>query len=167
MEHFRPKGAVRQSTNAGIEYPGYYWLAYSWENLLLACQACNTKKGTKFPLRNPEQRARSHHDALTFEQILFVNPAEEDPREHIRFDNDAPYPLTDCGRQTINDLQLRRDGLTEERLRYIGFLNSHINILKDKSSSNLPGLKQEAERFLRKALQHDEPFSAMIKDLME
>ena len=166
IEHFRPKGAVRQSVDDRNEYPGYYWLAYSWENLLLACQACNTKKGTKFPLSNPDQRARSHHDDLKIEQILFVNPAEDDPRDHIRFQNDTPYPLTERGRQTINDLELRRDGLTEERLRYVGLLNVHLDILKDASGSGRQGLQQEAERVLKKSLQQDEPFSAMIVDLV-
>ncbi len=31
VEHFRPKSK-------------YYWLAYSWDNLLLSCSACNSKK---------------------------------------------------------------------------------------------------------------------------
>ena len=37
VEHFRPKGAVRQHSNGELEYPGYYWLAYSWTNLLVVC----------------------------------------------------------------------------------------------------------------------------------
>lgn len=38
VEHFRPKRG------------GYYWLAYSWDNLLLSCPTCNTNKGDEFPL---------------------------------------------------------------------------------------------------------------------
>lgn len=34
VEHFRPKSI-------------YYWLAYSWDNLLLACQKCNSHKLTR------------------------------------------------------------------------------------------------------------------------
>lgn len=32
IEHYRPKSV-------------YYWLAYSWDNLLLSCGQCNRKKG--------------------------------------------------------------------------------------------------------------------------
>lgn len=38
VEHFRPKRG------------GYYWLAYSWDNLLLSCPTCNTNKSDEFPL---------------------------------------------------------------------------------------------------------------------
>ena len=39
VDHFRPKGAVRQSKdNNNREHPGYYWLAYRWDNLVLACR---------------------------------------------------------------------------------------------------------------------------------
>lgn len=37
VEHYRPKDI-------------YYWLAYSWDNLLLACSNCNSYKGTNFDL---------------------------------------------------------------------------------------------------------------------
>ena len=30
VEHFRPKGAVRQLPGDANERPGYFWLAYSW-----------------------------------------------------------------------------------------------------------------------------------------
>ena len=75
-EHFRPKGSVQQTRAHNKEYPGYYWLAYSWDNLLLACAPCNsTFKGALFPLENPGHRARSHKDDLSIECALFVNPA--------------------------------------------------------------------------------------------
>lgn len=31
VEHYRPKGAVRQDKKSRKQFPGYYWLAYSWE----------------------------------------------------------------------------------------------------------------------------------------
>ncbi len=42
VEHFRPKTAVRQSNKHKEQYPGYYWLAYDWDNLLLSCHECNS-----------------------------------------------------------------------------------------------------------------------------
>ena len=51
VEHFRPKAAVRQSVNDPEIRRGYYWLAYTWNNLFLACEVCNRKyKSTLFPL---------------------------------------------------------------------------------------------------------------------
>lgn len=92
VEHFRPKGGVRQALDQANDEPlGYYWLAYRWENLLLSCNPCNRRyKKTFFPLENPAERARSHHDDTTRERPLFVDPVRQDPREHIRFDDDTP-----------------------------------------------------------------------------
>lgn len=36
VEHYRPKGRVD-----GSAHPGYYWLAYEWENLYPSCESCN------------------------------------------------------------------------------------------------------------------------------
>lgn len=41
VEHYRPKSK-------------YYWLAYSWDNLLLSCQACNTFKGNRFEIEGEQ-----------------------------------------------------------------------------------------------------------------
>jgi len=61
---YRPKGAVQQAPGQKKEYPGYYWLAYDWNNLLFICTACNTKKRELFPLTDSKGRARSHHDDI-------------------------------------------------------------------------------------------------------
>ena len=37
VEHYRPKGRVTENT----AHPGYYWLAYDWDNLLPSCAFCN------------------------------------------------------------------------------------------------------------------------------
>ena len=44
IEHFRPKKI-------------YYWLAYSWDNLLLACHYCNTYKGIEFEIKGKRAQA--------------------------------------------------------------------------------------------------------------
>ena len=40
VEHFRPKSEVKE--NSG--HPGYWWLAYEWNNLLISCKTCNVGK---------------------------------------------------------------------------------------------------------------------------
>src|ERR1700722_11749860 len=42
VEHYRPKQI-------------YYWLAFSWDNLLMACPKCNEYKGTNFPIATGNQ----------------------------------------------------------------------------------------------------------------
>lgn len=34
VEHFRPKAAWCQGDGEPLNWPGYYWLAYEWSNLL-------------------------------------------------------------------------------------------------------------------------------------
>ena len=48
VEHYRPKGAVRQAENSIVLLPGYFWLAYSWENLYWCCQICNRSNKRDF-----------------------------------------------------------------------------------------------------------------------
>ena len=168
VEHFRPKAAVRQNRAEDTEFPGYYWLAYCWENLLLACFDCNTTyKDTVFPLENPAQRARSHNDDLTKERQRFVNPTAEDPRDHIRFVDDLPVAQTECGRHTIEGLGLRRPALTEERLQWFRIIKTHIAIVKAMPSPDIEALQGEAARFVEQAMQVDSKFSSMVMDLLE
>ena len=61
VEHYRPKRG------------GYYWLAYSWDNLILSCSQCNTKKGNQFPING--QKASFHN---TPEEMAQINMLSED-----------------------------------------------------------------------------------------
>lgn len=58
VEHFRPKRG------------GYYWLAYSWDNLLLSCPTCNTNKSDEFPLAEGGEKA---HFVNTDDNIRDIN----------------------------------------------------------------------------------------------
>lgn len=81
VEHFRPKGKV-----TGESHPGYWWLAYDWDNLLIVCKVNNTvDKGSKFPLLKGGKRAKNEQDNLEDERPVLINPALEDPSEYITF----------------------------------------------------------------------------------
>ena len=172
VEHFRPKGAVRQNRGDNDEFPGYYWLAYSWENLLLACFDCNTTyKGTMFPLENPTQRARSHHDDLAVERALFVNPATEDPREHIRFQGDLPVWYSERGRHTIEGLGLRSARLREQRQLRLKEINQIIDLVRIVEANPHPDKSDlddayEARDLIAQAMRPEAQFSAMVMDLV-
>jgi hypothetical protein len=51
-EHWRPKRKITDPK--ARDHPGYFWLAYSWRNLLPACPLCNSYGGKKnqFPISN-------------------------------------------------------------------------------------------------------------------
>lgn len=68
VEHFRPKRG------------GYYWLAYSWDNLLLCCPTCNINKGDDFPLADGGVRAHFVCDDEDIQKINVLS-AEYDQRE--------------------------------------------------------------------------------------
>lgn len=168
VEHFRPKTGVRQSRKHKEERPGYYWLAYDWENLLLSCHDCNsTYKQTLFPLANPKRRARSHHGDTDAERSLLVNPTAQEPRDHIRFLNDAPEPVTNIGRVTIEVLQLRRPSLREDRLKKIAILRFYRDIAKLAAERPQDHeLGQRARDFLMEAILPDAEFSSMAQDFL-
>ena len=91
VEHWRPKGAVKQGSGQPLQYPGYYWLAYSWDNLLLSCGVCNSGyKSTGFPLSDNSSRARSHHAGIMAEEPELLKPDRDDPEPHIVWFDDQP-----------------------------------------------------------------------------
>jgi uncharacterized protein (TIGR02646 family) len=172
VEHFRPKTGVKQSRKAKQQCPGYYWLAYDWENLLLSCHDCNsTYKQILFPLANPGQRARSHHQKITKERALLINPVREEPRKHIRFREDAPEPITKRGRITIGILGLDRSALREDRLERIELLRQSSNLTKlaakRPKDHELQKLAEKARSFLKSAILTKTEFSSMALDFSD
>ena len=122
VEHYRPKGGVRQRDGDPLEQPGYFWLAYVWENLFFACQLCNQSfKQNLFPLADPVKRARSHRDDLTAEEPMLLHPAGDDPSELIGFRGEIAFPIDDDprARTTIEVLGLNREALAEFRFDHL------------------------------------------------
>lgn len=118
VEHFRPKAGFVQKDVDPLERPGYYWLAYDWSNLFLSCALCNQlHKKNLFPLLDPSQRARSHHNDVRLERPMLVHPEEDDPEDFIGFRDEHPYGRDDLGRgrATIEALGLDRPELDEQR----------------------------------------------------
>ena len=170
VEHFRPKSGFRQARKqTKDELPGYYWLAYRWENLLLSCYDCNSRhKRTFFPLSNPKKRARSHHIDIAEEHPVLVNPAEEDPRGHIRFDEDLPTGTSRRGRATIARLGLRREHLREDRLKLLGQIKRYVEIVELSTEypdfTELQVIALKSRNLISDAKQRDAEFSGMVID---
>jgi hypothetical protein len=129
-EHFRPKSRVRRIELDGdkseivnileedseeIQHPGYFWLAYHWQNLLPSCEYCNGNEGKLdvFPVEHtnigvkrltleetegltsriiqsktdPEVFYLEPDDLDRLEGRLLLHPYYDNPEEHITFED--------------------------------------------------------------------------------
>lgn len=116
VEHYRPKTAYRTLVDKD-KHPGYWWLAYDWNNLLLSCQVCNIYKSTFFPLVDETKRDIANK-RIEDEEPLILNPIADDPYEHIVFR--CEYALakdgSPKGQATIDICKLNRPELVNSRL---------------------------------------------------
>ncbi len=167
VEHFRPKGGCRQSRTDALQTPGYYWLAYHWENLVFACQLCNQRhKANWFPLRNHSRRARHHGEEVEQELPLFIEPTTEDPEALIAFDAaGVPYAIGNNLRAaaTIRELGLDRPELNERRFDRLELLKGLRDLI-----DLLPGEPEaiEAEQKLTRSVQPSAEYAAMARSLL-
>jgi uncharacterized protein (TIGR02646 family) len=157
VEHFRPKAGWVQDDEK-INKPGYYWLAYNWNNLLLSCQICNQRhKKNYFPLLNNSPRAVCHNDDIQTELPIFINPDIEDAETFITFNEEIPTAVNDNqrGEQTINKLGLDRELLNEQRRRTLNMIRDIYDLAKGYPDTNKE-LKQRANSKIQKY--YDESF---------
>ena len=127
VEHFRPKTAYKKLGTKGYVYPGYYWLAYDWKNLLFSCEICNrTYKKNEFPLGDELTRKLSHNhiNSLVDEDRLLIDPTIENPADFMTFKQEVPVPLGGSvkGAKTIEVLELNR--MNDLRLQHIKVLKA-------------------------------------------
>ena len=119
VEHFRPKNI-------------YYWLAYSWDNLLYACTSCNTKKGKIFdvggtrsimsldPINPFREIHRSCASLDLSEQPLLVNPETEDLTHELIFNELGEVHSNNSRLQhTIDQCGISREDLCYQRKKIL------------------------------------------------
>ena len=169
VEHYRPKGAVRERGRKLL--PGYFWLAYEWNNLFYACADCNQyQKLNHFPLMNSAMRATDHHRTLGAEEPLLLDPGgPEDPRAHIQFRRDVPTWSSAKGEQTIKTLKLDREELNLSRRTHLKALESLVNIVRFMSGDSRPEVLQlvhDARAGIAAAKQPSAVFSAASQDFL-
>ena len=122
VEHYRPRQGVRSSRDSrGHLY--YAWLAYEWDNLLLVCQECNTRYGTRQPgdfLAGGELAPflASVAECRQVEVPKLIDPCFDDPAEHLLCVRDGSLvPVTSRARYVVDALGLNsRPELTEARV---------------------------------------------------
>lgn len=79
--------SVRITSSPGASsFDGYWWLAYAWENTLLACEICNRNKAAQFPVAGPRAAPGARGSALLAERPLLLDPCLDDPEHHLAYD---------------------------------------------------------------------------------
>lgn len=160
IEHYRPKGAIVNETTGSLVTPGYYWLAYAWDNLLLACPRCNapSNKGNRFPLKNESSRGSAVFKSTTREQPLLVDPTSDSPRRHIRFRKEVVYAVQGSikGQMSIKVLGLDDPVLEEARREHLERMEvfemvsgwTHDPVTAAIASAHLSRMQSSAGKFL-------------------
>lgn len=163
VEHFRPKSAYQQKTGDKLSKPGYYWLAYSWENLFFSCEICNrSHKKNLFPLNNPARRAASHSDDLSQEEPLLIHPTDDNPENFISFRGAIVFAVEGQakGTTTIKSTGLDRVMLEGERRVYLETLQRLYEIAL--ATPELPQSKAAMD-YLQTRAREESKFSSMVK----
>lgn len=175
VDHWRPKTKAQR----GQAHPthGYWWLAWTWENLIFTCIDCNNAKGIHFPLAPASIALQMEEMPPGKEQPLLLNPTVDDPLDHIEFrrekdDRWKPFGKTEMGWKTIRVLQL--DGLPRDgqkgRPGILDFYRDHVNGLVQLRVDNFKaplcaGNMEQAEamwwKMCSSLLQKHSPYSAL------
>jgi hypothetical protein len=126
-------------------HPGYYWLAYDLDNLIVACRDCNTGwKGDQFPLEDEQCRAWASTDDLAREKPILINPLVEEPSEHLAVDlaTGVLEKKSSRGDRAIKLLGLNERDLPEQRRRLV--LDVQANWLRWQSLDSTPEQRKAA-----------------------
>jgi len=125
IEHYRPKKI-------------YYWLAFSWDNLILSCPTCNQNKGINFRLQgvqvtfnNVESNIRTINVSSAGYDIIelpdMVNPEVTDPLGRIEFDSNGSINSVDSRFDyTIRTCKIDRKDLNDNRRHLLKIFKDHI-----------------------------------------
>lgn len=165
IEHYRPKKI-------------YPWLAYSWDNLLLSCASCNTKKGDRFEIdgnkchfvNNPTNikninKLSTDYDSV--EQPKLVNPERFDPSPLLTFSRDGKMDSEDPRlKYTIDALDLNRKYLNDERRKILENFRKDIRFaLLESNNTNDQGNEIEliTKFFIRASEDQSQEYIALRK----
>jgi uncharacterized protein (TIGR02646 family) len=169
VEHFRPKGGWVQEEKDKLSEVGYYWLAYDWDNLFLACQKCNqTFKKNFFPIENPHERALNHTHDIKKELHLIINPSIDNPQEHLLFKKEIITSKTTKGKETIKRTAIDQETFEEDRRTYFQMINALINCLKLFNENQISSPDGETIlASIEDLVHHKKPYYAMLRDNFE
>lgn len=162
VEHYRPKSQ-------------YWWLTWTWDNLLFACVDCNREhKRERFPLAPGSVPLAVEQLPPGSEQPLVLDPANRvsDPSAEIEFRPERvqrrerwrPYGLTERGRTTIDVCGLDRPSLLT---LYTNHVVHHVRPrISDLLAAHREGNAPAVVRVWRSLLAPTRPFRALSYDAL-
>ncbi|OHD14324.1 MAG: TIGR02646 family protein [Spirochaetes bacterium GWD1_27_9] len=160
IEHYRPKSI-------------YWWLSFSWDNLLLCCEECNRNKRKKFEINGykvefKDTDLQNIHtlgkDYNKTEKPKMINPEEEDVESKLIFSEDGKIDSNDERvKYTITTCEIDRFEANEKRKsKWDEFKNGLNNII----TSFNPPENQIREYISKKFIEFSKPtteYSAFLK----
>jgi uncharacterized protein (TIGR02646 family) len=165
VDHYRPKST-------------YWWLAWTWENLLFSCIDCNRDhKKAQFPLRDEARRLVAESAPPGDEEPLLLDPYDStlNLRAELQFlsskvqskERWQPFGRTERGEQTIEICGLRRQGLVE-------LYTDHVNRQVRREVEKVRGAAGDARAVVsawaslrRSLLASGQPFHLLSLDASE
>lgn len=167
VDHYRPKDH-------------YWWLAWTWENLLFACFACNRDhKKRQFPLIDDAHRLVAEATPPGQEQALLLDPFDPtlDSRAHLEFRRERvsgkerwrPYGLSPAGDETIRVCGLARPSLLD---RYTDHVNTLVRprvlvFANAVEKRDVRGIRDGWSTMCRALLHPRSEFCALSRDALE
>jgi len=186
VDHFRPKGRVRDAEN---EHRGYRWLAFEQSNFRYACTFCNSRrkdiegdtaggKADRFPLLD-EARRVYEPGAVTGERPILVDPCEVGDWRLLgcRKENGKPCATSDIPEQrqradiSIEIYHLHHEPTCKlrhsEAVKLLGDIEEAKALFIATQSDALqePAIKRVAARIL-KSIHVDSAFSGEMRFLL-
>lgn len=152
VEHYRPKCRADRLPGCDLTH-GYWWLAFSWNNLLFACPACNRSgKNDLFPLKVGSASLLAQSMPPGNERPLLLDPGSlVNPIEHIEYVEKRnsklgsptywwalPRSASIYGSKTIEVCNLNRPELRELR-------NDHFRTVIDPQIKALKNALDESQ----------------------
>ena len=119
VHHLRPsQDAVGHDGSTSRSH--YYWLAYDWSNLYLACTECTEAQGPKFPVDRQRATPGRIGQALDAEMPVVLDPCRDDPELKLVYLKSGEVASEDArGRSTVDIFDLNRRQLLDLRLEVI------------------------------------------------
>jgi hypothetical protein len=119
---------------------------FDWDNWLLSCGICNEEKWKHFPEENGEP--------------MLLNPAEEEPADHLCFIGPRLRGITKRGRKTVELVELDRQPLQNERELWLDLVNSLLLLWVESENEEV---RRECREHVIWTMQNDAPFAGMTR----
>lgn len=160
IEHYRPKGGYKKDNLSKLVKPGYFWLAYDFDNLFFSCNRCNSSyKKNYFPLADESKRVTNPTGVISSEDPLIICPSIDATNDLI-FEQEIikPKGKSRKGDETINRTGLNRKALADDRM----FFLKPLQILANVARSDFGPDSLEAQDLFKELGKKESIFSYMV-----